>query len=96
MSKNYKPYEKHVFICTSGKTCPSKLNTEDLQVRMKDIVRQYNLQDKIRINKAGCLGWCGEGPIAVVYPKSEWHTELDLFKAETIVNKLIQEFDKDI
>jgi (2Fe-2S) ferredoxin len=31
-------------------------------------------QGKVRINQAGCLDRCDEGPVLVVYPDEVWYT----------------------
>lgn len=69
-------YEKHVFVCTSGKTCPHKGDVEGFVTMMRDEVKNRGLKDKIRINKAGCLNWCDVAPVMVIYPETSWHTEL--------------------
>ena len=46
---------------------------------MRDTVKKYAKelgltgQGKIRINTAGCLDRCDEGPVAVVYPDNIWY-----------------------
>ena len=63
-------YEKHVFVCTRGEWCPS-IDGDGIGVHaaLKDAVRAAGLADRIRINHAGCFSQCGNGPMAVVYPK---------------------------
>lgn len=42
-------------------------------------IKETNLDGQgsaIRINKAGCLGRCAEGPVMVVYPEETWYTLL--------------------
>ena len=46
---------------------------------MKARVKKLGLsgQDKVRINRSGCLDRCGEGPLLVVYPQAIWYTFVD-------------------
>ena len=46
---------------------------------MKARVKKLGLsgQEKVRINRAGCLDRCGEGPLLVVYPQAIWYTFVD-------------------
>ena len=46
---------------------------------MKSKVKQLKLNGsgKVRINRAGCLDRCGEGPLMVVYPEAVWYTFVD-------------------
>jgi len=39
----------------------------------------------VRINKAGCLERCEEGPVIVVYPEGIWYTYLDESDIDEIV-----------
>jgi (2Fe-2S) ferredoxin len=34
-------------------------------------------QGKVRVNTAGCLDRCEEGPVCVVYPEGVWYTYID-------------------
>lgn len=67
-------YEKHLFVCTSGKKCPQKGPVEEMQLTLKEKIAQHGLKDKIRVNKSGCLGWCEYGPVMVSYPEGVWYT----------------------
>jgi (2Fe-2S) ferredoxin len=65
-------FQKHVFVCTSGKTCPRQ-GSEQILDLLKERVATAGLRDRIRINKCGCLGQCGNGPMVVVYPEDVWY-----------------------
>ena len=41
----------------------------------------------VRVNKAGCMDRCSEGPIAVVYPEGTWYTYADREDVEEIVTE---------
>jgi (2Fe-2S) ferredoxin len=59
---------------------------------MRDQVKAYAKQmgltgqGKIRINTAGCLDRCDEGPVAVVYPDQIWYRYSSLGDLQKIVN----------
>ena len=40
---------------------------------------------KIRVNKAGCLDRCADGPVMVVYPDGIWYTLVDKEDVEEII-----------
>lgn len=40
---------------------------------------------KIRVNKAGCLDRCADGPVMVVYPQGIWYTLVDVDDVEEII-----------
>jgi len=92
MSENY--YKHHVFFCCnqregSDASCGNHAAGE-LQAYAKDRVRAAGLAGKkgcVRINKAGCLGRCDEGPVMVVYPEGVWYTYSDKQDIDEIVEE---------
>ncbi len=67
-------YQHHVFFCLNkredGSNCCTDHHAEAAFDHMKAQVKKLNLngKGKVRINRAGCLDRCGEGPVLVVYP----------------------------
>jgi (2Fe-2S) ferredoxin len=45
-----------------------------------------NGQGKVRINQAGCMDRCEEGPVMVVYPEGTWYTYVDTTDIDEIVD----------
>ena len=41
----------------------------------------------VRINQAGCLDRCEEGPVLVVYPEGVWYTYVDNEDVEEILQR---------
>ncbi|PUA18369.1 ferredoxin [Glaciimonas sp. PCH181] len=41
---------------------------------------------KVRINKAGCLERCEEGPTLVIYPEGVWYTYVDTEDIDEIID----------
>lgn len=68
-------FEKHVFVCVSGKTCPGSGSIEVCDLLRKEI-SERGLKKQIRINKAGCFDQCGHGAVMVVYPESVWYAHV--------------------
>jgi nitrite reductase/ring-hydroxylating ferredoxin subunit/(2Fe-2S) ferredoxin len=66
-------YDRHVFVCTSGETCPSQGDTERFVKLLRDGVRGADRQVDVRVNKSGCFSQCGHGPMIVVYPENVWY-----------------------
>ena len=79
-------FKKHVFVCTSGKTCPDQGADEVLSAMRKSIFDR-GLKKTIRINKAGCFDQCGHGPMVVVYPEGIWYAHVKPDDVEEIVEK---------
>src|SRR5262245_58619221 len=66
-------YDCHVFVCTSGDTCPEQGDVEKYVKVLRDGARQAGKQTEVRVNKAGCFSQCGHGPMIVVYPENVWY-----------------------
>ncbi len=66
-------YERHVFVCTSGETCPTQGDTEKFVKVLRAGIQQAGKKMDVRINKSGCFSQCGHGPMIVVYPDDVWY-----------------------
>ncbi len=55
----------------------------------KDKIRTLNLsgKGKIRVNSAGCMDRCDEGPVLVVYPDGVWYTYVDKHDIDEIIEE---------
>ncbi|MFD1558913.1 ferredoxin [Paraburkholderia silviterrae] len=91
-------YQHHVFFCLNqrepGADRPScaNCNAQAMQEYAKKRVKELGLAGpgKVRINKAGCLDRCEEGPTVVVYPEGTWYTYVDESDIEEIVVSHLQ------
>lgn len=85
-------FEKHVFFCTNmredGRQACGNQGAQAAQKQCKSRVKQLGLngQGKIRVNNAGCLDRCEEGPVLVVYPEGTWYTYVDNSDIDEIVD----------
>ena len=81
-------FERHVFVCTRGEWCPS-VDGDGIGVHaaLKAATREAGLNDRVRINHAGCFSQCGNGPMAVVYPDAVWYAALTPADADEIVRE---------
>ena len=79
-----KVFKKHVFVCVSGKTCPQE-GAQDVCEALRKEISTRGLKNEIRINKAGCLDQCGNGPMVVVYPESIWYSHVKPADCKEIV-----------
>ena len=60
-----------------------------MQAYAKQRVKERGLagRGKVRINKAGCLDRCDEGPVVVVYPEAVWYTYVDRDDIDEIIDE---------
>ena len=86
-------YQKHAFFCThskqNGKKCCENANANYFREYAKVKIKELGLSEsgKIRINQAGCLGRCSEGPTLVIYPEQVWYT----YETEEDIDEIINE-----
>lgn len=87
-------YQRHLFFCTNDRGTdadrPSCNQCGSAQLRdyAKSRVKKLGLSGpgKVRVNKAGCLDRCEEGPVCVVYPDAVWYTYIDEEDIDEIIN----------
>ncbi len=86
-------YRYHVFMCvnrrTDGRPCCADLSAESMRDYMKGQCKALGLAgpDKARINIAGCMDRCAEGPVMVVYPEGTWYTYVDRSDIDEIIER---------
>lgn len=84
-------YKYHVFFCTNlrgdGSQCCAQCGAQASRDYLKQRTKELGLTGPggIRINNAGCLDRCGEGPVAVIYPEGTWYTYVDNEDLEEIL-----------
>lgn len=89
-------YEHHVFFCCNqrdgGKQCCNDQGASDLRDYAKAKVKELGLagEGKVRINLAGCLDRCPDGPVMVVYPEEVWYTYIDKSDIDEIISEHLQ------
>lgn len=92
-------YQHHVFFCLNqrepGAERPScaQCDAQTMQEYAKKRVKELGLAGpgKVRINKAGCLDRCEEGPVMVVYPEGTWYTYVDQADIDEIVESHLRD-----
>ncbi|MCK5902220.1 MAG: (2Fe-2S) ferredoxin domain-containing protein [Cocleimonas sp.] len=76
-------YQHHVFLCTNlrsdGSNCCQQHGAQSLRDYMKKRSKALGLvrSGQVRINTAGCLNRCDQGPVMVVYPEAVWYSFVD-------------------
>ena len=87
-------YQHHVFFCLNqrepgDRPCCHDRGAKDAQEHAKRRIKELNLDGagKVRINKAGCLDRCEEGPVVVVYPSGTWYTYVDTQDIDEIIDE---------
>ena len=88
-------YERHVFFCCNERDpsdprgCCSAKGASEMRDYAKQRVKALGLagEGKVRVNQAGCLDRCEEGPCMVVYPEAVWYTYVDRADIDEIIEE---------
>ena len=88
-------YRHHVFFCCNqrddGRACCNQHGAQQMRDYAKQRVKQLGLAGpgKARINQAGCMDRCEQGPVLVVYPEGVWYTYVDREDVDEIIDQHI-------
>ncbi|MBK9674988.1 MAG: (2Fe-2S) ferredoxin domain-containing protein [Betaproteobacteria bacterium] len=86
-------YQRHVFFCCNQREAPENCCANhaatELHAYAKDRVKALGLagKGKVRVNRAGCLDRCEEGPVLVIYPEAVWYTFVDRSDIDEIIDR---------
>jgi len=90
-------FQRHLFFCTNDRGSESErpscnqCGSAALRDYAKARVKEMGLAGpgKVRVNRAGCLDRCEQGPVCVVYPEGIWYTYIDEEDIDEIIDKHI-------
>jgi (2Fe-2S) ferredoxin len=86
-------YTHHVFFCCNQRDPPERCCANNdalaLSAYAKQRIKALGMSGpgRVRINKAGCLDRCEEGPVIVVYPEEVWYTYVDKDDIDEIIDR---------
>ncbi|MBK6639564.1 MAG: (2Fe-2S) ferredoxin domain-containing protein [Rhodocyclaceae bacterium] len=86
-------FKHHVFFCTNqranGDACCNDHGASDMRAYAKDKVKALadKIPERVRVNMAGCLDRCAEGPVMVIYPDAVWYTYVDKNDIDEIIDE---------
>lgn len=91
-------YRQHLFFCTNeraeGASRPScgQCGSARLRAYAKSRLKALGLvgAGQARVNLAGCLDRCEEGPCLVIYPEGVWYTFVDEADLDEIIESHIR------
>jgi len=73
-------FKCHVFVCLNERPadhprgCCKHRGSEEVFKVLKEGVKKAGLSDEeVRINRAGCMEHCEQGPSVVIYPEAVWY-----------------------
>ena len=90
-------FKHHVFFCCNqrgpGETCCNAHGATELRDYAKERVKALGISGagKVRVNSAGCLDRCDQGPVMVIYPEAVWYTYIDREDIDEIIDQHLVE-----
>ncbi len=91
MSESY--YRYHVFFCINqregGQPCCADKGAVAMRDYAKARIKALKLDGRgqVRINQAGCMDRCNQGPTIVVYPEGVWYS----YAGQSDIDEIIEE-----
>lgn len=85
-------YKHHIFFCTNkrddGRACCQNADARSMREYAKSRSKELQLTKPggVRVNIAGCMNRCAEGPVVVVYPEGVWYR----YKSKKDIDQIIQ------
>lgn len=87
-------YRCHLFFCCNrreggDRPCCAAAGADQVRDHAKARLRELGLlgAGEVRVNKAGCLDRCEEGPVLVIYPEGVWYTYVDAEDVDEIIDE---------
>ncbi len=86
-------YKYHLFFCTNlrddGRQSCQQCGAQALRDYVKERVKALGLAGpgQVRVNNAGCLDRCEQGPVLVVYPEGTWYSYVDKEDLDEIIEE---------
>lgn len=91
-------FKHHIFFCTNLRTdgrvsCQKNHTAQILRDYLKKRVKEEGLAGPggIRVNNAGCLDRCGQGPVLVIYPEETWYQ----YKTKEDIDEIFEQHIKN-
>jgi (2Fe-2S) ferredoxin len=89
-------YRYHVFFCVNrredGRACCANHQAQEVRDYAKQRIKALGLDGAggVRINTAGCMDRCEEGPVMVIYPEGTWYTYVDKEDIDEIIDQHLE------
>lgn len=89
-------YQHHLFFCTNtrldGRACCADHDADAVRQYAKERLKSLQMhgRGKCRINSAGCMDRCSEGPVLAVYPDAVWYRYAGKEDIDEIIEQHLQ------
>ena len=73
-------------LCCAGTGC-SASNSAGIAEEFERVLKNYGLEDEVKVVRTGCFGLCQKGPIVAVYPDKVFYSHVTVEDVEKIVSE---------
>ncbi len=77
----------NIMVC-AGTGCVS-CDAEGIISALKYELKKVKYEDEVRVIRAGCFGFCGQGPIVKIHPDNVFYVKVKVDDAEDIIREHI-------
>jgi (2Fe-2S) ferredoxin len=88
--------EVQIFVCLkerpegATKECCAHRGSSALYYRLKDLVRELELKDRVLVTKTGCQHHCSRGTTVSVWPHNHWYGQVDPDDARELLQAALE------
>ena len=75
----------HVLVCAGGGCIAS--GSLEVSKKLQEAVKNFDLEDEVKVVETGCLGPCAAGPVVAIYPEGVFYQKVNPEDAEVIVEE---------
>ncbi|MBP0969531.1 MAG: NADH-quinone oxidoreductase subunit NuoF [Oscillospiraceae bacterium] len=73
-------------LCCAGTGCTAS-NSAGIAEEFERVLKNYGLEDEVKVVRTGCFGLCQKGPIVAVYPDKVFYSHVTVEDVEKIVSE---------
>ena len=77
--------KRHIVVC-GGTGCLSS-DSQAIIDKLKALIKEKKLEDKVTVNVVGCFGFCSQGPFVKIYPEDRLYHAVKVSDCEKIIER---------
>lgn len=93
------PYERVILVCVNERPLESSScggrGSVEIAKKIKSIVKERGLSDRIRVTRTLCFGLCEIGPNIAVFPDNVWYNHVKQEDVDDIIKKYVDSYTQD-
>ncbi|MCR4299989.1 MAG: hypothetical protein NUV51_00055 [Sulfuricaulis sp.] len=76
-----------------GSACCANHPAQKMRDYAKERIKSLGMDGKggVRVNQAGCMDRCEEGPVIAIYPEGIWYTYVDHVDIDEIIDQHLRQ-----